>query len=124
MFRLRPLGDTRSRKRQLRLGAVASAPKKPRPVDYAPDGSWPDGPLAPDAPPEAHLAAALARRLKKEIGCRPLRRIAARAGVSAPTISHIVNGKTWPDLRTLARLEVALGKRLWGKEHRDAAGGG
>ena len=106
------------------LRCVATPQKKPRPVDYAADGSWADGPLVPDAPPEAHLAAALARRLKKAIRGRSLRRMADKSGVSAPTISHIINGKTWPDLRTLSRLEVAVGARLWGKEHRDAAKGG
>ena len=28
------------------------------------------------------------------------------------------NGTTWPDLRTIAKLEVALNTRLWGNEHR------
>ena len=106
------------------LRGVATPPKKPRPADYATGGSWPDGPLVLDAPPEAHLAAALARRLKKAIRGRPLRRIAALSGVSAPTISHIINGKTWPDLRTLSRLEVAVGAPLWGNEHRNASKGG
>lgn len=121
MFRSGSSADPQSWDRQLCSVGVATPPKKPRPVDYAADENWPDGPLVPDAPPEAHLAAALATRLRDKIRGRPLRRIAALSGVSAPTISHIINGKTWPDLRTLSRLEVAVGAPLWGKEHRDAA---
>ena len=29
-------------------------------------------------------------------------------------ISPIINRKTWPDLRTLSRLEVAQGAQFWG----------
>ena len=55
---------------------------------------------------------------------RPAVHRTARSGVSVPTISHIINGKTWPGLRTLSRLEVAVGARLWGKEHRTPELGG
>ena len=32
--------------------------------------------------------------------------------------SNILNGTTWPDLRTIAKLETALNASLWGNEHR------
>ena len=42
-------------------------------------------------------------------------------GLSRQTINNILLGKTWPDIRTVARLEVALEQRLWGREHLHAA---
>ena len=92
-----------------------------RPAAYAEPGRWPDGPLKSNAPPEAHLAAALAIRLREALGTRPLEPFAGRCGISSQTIRNALQGNAWPDLRTIARLEVALGKRLWGKEHREAA---
>ena len=44
--------------------------------------------------------------------------IAVLDGLSPQTILNIRNGKSWPDLRTIARLESVLRTRLWGMEHR------
>ena len=82
---------------------------------------WPDGPLLPDAPDEAYLAAALAIRLRKHMRGRTLDTMAELTGLGRQTIDNILLGVGWPDIRTVARLEVALKKRLWGREHRDAA---
>ncbi len=86
-----------------------------------PAGEWPDGTLLPRAPEEAHLAAALAVRLRKHMAGRTLETLAEKTGLGRQTINNILLGKGWPDIRTIARLEVALEKRLWGKEHLDAA---
>lgn len=34
-------------------------------------------------------------------------------GVDFTTIAAILNGEVWPDLMTIARLEVGLAKDLW-----------
>ena len=47
--------------------------------------------------------------------------MAEKTGLGRQTINNILLGKGWPDIRTVARLEVALGKRLWGPEHSDEA---
>ena len=65
-----------------------------------------------------YLAAALAIRLDHKIGGESIRYIAKKAGLSPQTVLNILNGKTWPDLRTIAKLEIALNTRLWGNEHR------
>ena len=52
---------------------------------------------------------------------RTLDKMAELSGLGRQTIDNILIGKGWPDIRTVARLEVALKKRLWGKEHRSAA---
>ena len=89
------------------------------PVTYlAKNGSFPDGPFRPKTPPEVYLAAALARRLKTDIRYNSIRSVAKKADLSPQTILNILNGKSWPDLRIIAKLENAFNSRLWGYEHR------
>ncbi len=88
-----------------------------QPRAYVPEGSWPDSELPADAPREARLALAIARRLQAAIGDRSLRTVAGISGVSASTLSNLVTGRTWGDVVTLARLEAALNVSLWGDEH-------
>lgn len=44
---------------------------------------------------------------------KTLETLAKETGLGRQTINNILIGKGWPDIRTVARLEVALGKRLW-----------
>ena len=91
------------------------------PRDYlAEGGSWPQGPLIADAPPEALLAQAVARRLRdiKEHTDESIRSIARTADISPQAVLNILNGATWGDLPTIARLETTLDTTLWGREHR------
>ena len=89
------------------------------PITYlAKNGSFPHGPFRPETPPEVYLAAALARRLKMGIWRNSIRYVAKKADISPQTIINILNGKSWPDLRTIAKLENAFNSRLWGYEHR------
>ena len=77
------------------------------------------GPFRADGtPPEAFLAAALAGRLGTKSVDESIRYVAKKADLSPQTILNILNGKTWPDLRTIAKLENAFNSRLWGYEHR------
>ena len=80
--------------------------------------SFPHGIFRKDTPPEVYLAAGVATRLKNKIGKESIRYVAKRAGLSPQTIINILNGTTWADLRTIAKLETALHTRLWGNEHR------
>ena len=83
------------------------------------DGNFPDGPFRPEAPPEVYLAAALANRLKAATRGESIRYIAKLSDLSPQTILNIQNGTSWPDLRTIARLETVFDYRLWGYEHRN-----
>ena len=87
--------------------------------DFARDRPFPYGEFREGSPPEVFLAAALARRLKEKIGDESIRYIAKKADLSPQTILNILNGKSWPDLRTIAKLENALNSQLWGSEHRE-----
>ncbi|MDE0132304.1 MAG: helix-turn-helix transcriptional regulator [bacterium] len=93
-------------------------PRK-HPVTYvAPKGKFPQGPYRSETPPEVFLAAGLARRLKDRIEKDSIRHFAHKANLSPQTLVNILRGETWPDLLTIARLEHALERKLWGNEHR------
>ncbi len=93
--------------------------RRARPVTYlTTNGQFPRGRYRWDTPHEVLLAAGLAIRLNTRIGDRSIRYIAKLADLSPQTILNILNGTTWPDLLTIARLENALNIKLWGNEHR------
>ena len=69
-------------------------------------------------PPEALLARAISRRLHNALGGRTAREIAELAGLSHQTVINVLDGATWWDAITIARLERALDTQLWGEEHR------
>ena len=68
-----------------------------------------------------HLATAVDLQLRKHMADNTLETLAKETGLGRQTIDNILLGVGWPDIRTVARPEVALKKRLWGKEHLDAA---
>lgn len=90
------------------------------PSDYlAEDGAWLDGDLVSNAPPEARLAQAVARRLEAQIvrlGLS-LRDAQHATGASVSALSNILHGHSWGDLPTIARIERGLDIALWGHEH-------
>jgi len=84
------------------------------------NGVWPDGPFKEDAPPEAHLLAAIAGRVQRIADERgvALKTIADQAGLSVHAVQNLVGGRTWANARSVARIECALGAQLWKNEHR------
>jgi hypothetical protein len=82
-------------------------------------GSWPDGPLTPDAPPYAKVTAAIVYRYRRAAGSRSLRSVAAAAGIDPTSLSRTLSGETVPDVHTVAVLEEALGVPLWPEYPRD-----
>ena len=92
---------------------------EPNPRSYLADGAqWPGGPLLATSPPEALLARAISKRLHEALKGRTARQIAELAGLSHQTVINVLNGATWWDTITIARLERALNIDLWGEEHR------
>jgi transcriptional regulator with XRE-family HTH domain len=84
---------------------------RPSPAELAP--GWPDV-RTQDAAGEA--ARQFARRLREAIDAAEggsVRKVARAAGLSHATLLAILNGVTWADLYTVAKLEVALGRSLW-----------
>lgn len=92
-----------------------------------PGEAWLGVGLRPDAPPEALLVHDIAKRLKKNVDTklnksRTLNSIEDLAeeidGISHQTIRNIIQGRTWPDLSTIARLERYFNRKLWGNAHK------
>ena len=92
------------------------------PVAYVASGVWPDADMKPDAPPSAAAAQHLARALAAAMAetATGQRALAVASGVAHTTIGRILVGTVLCDIGSLARLEHALGRRLW-PEHPDAA---
>lgn len=72
--------------------------------------AWPD---APCFDPDAETARLLAANLRKAMACQSARSVAASAGVDEKTIRKVLAGASWPELRTIARLERSLGVQLY-----------
>ena len=100
------------------LGLVPKRQLAPVPRDYLASGAWPEGQLKRGAPAEARLLAGIAQRLAEAMEGTTLRTVSKNADVSLGAISNLLNGKTWCDVVTVARLERALEVSLWGTEHR------
>jgi hypothetical protein len=96
---------------------IRKSPRRP-PVEYLASGAWPNGQIHAKAPAETHLAQAMAGRLRIAIGERSVRQVAIEAELSPQTVANLVQGISWGDMVTIARLERVLGVTLWGDEHR------
>jgi hypothetical protein len=83
-----------------------SARAKPR--DLVP--TWPEGPATD---PVAEVARRFALKLREAIGADSVRAVAARADLHHSTLLSILDGRTWPDLETIAKIERGLGADLW-----------
>ena len=90
----------------------------PRPLRSTPRElvpSWPDGPAA-DAVGE--IARRFAANVRDAIGARSIRKAAESIGVHHATLLAILDGRTWPDLETIAKIELGLGTEIWPRRHR------
>ncbi|WSY48614.1 helix-turn-helix transcriptional regulator (plasmid) [Embleya sp. NBC_00888] len=89
--------------------------RPPREYELPGSGTWPDVQLVPDAPVSAHYGREVARRLHTILRDRHLKEtsVAARAGLSHPTLGRILAGTTSVTVATLARLEMELETDLY-----------
>lgn len=83
------------------------------PREYLAAGDWPDGRLKTNAPVAAHYALEVSRRLREATDGRPLAAVAEEAAIARSTLYDLLQGRTWADLQSLAKLESVLGRRLW-----------
>lgn len=102
-----------------RIWEARGVPRKPgslgRPADHFVGGRFPDGRLRASAPAGAaemaHVARALRGRLEElEL---PIAVLAQNCGVDRTTIHDLLAGRSFIDVVTLARIETAVGARLW-----------
>lgn len=77
------------------------------------EGDWPQAALADHH--GARVAQYLAARLAEAMGRQKMsaKRLGVISGVNRQTIANVLAGAVWPDLITIANLELALQRRLW-----------
>ena len=92
------------------------------PREYvAEGGKWPQGPLVDNTPQEVLLAQGIAcaiLRYSNKPKKRSRREVARKANIGYQTLYNFLDGKTWPNIVTIARLEMFFNRRLFGNEHR------
>ena len=102
-------------------------PRRPKfgqleqPYDYAVKREeWPRGPLRDNAPKEARLAQGIAEKILDQIDKNNTtpHAVAMRLGIGRQTLYNVLDGKSWPNFITVARLEIHFNRRLWGAEHK------
>lgn len=71
---------------------------------------WPDH---PSTDPAGEAARRFALNLKAAIGDRAVREVSRAAGLDEGTIRKILRGESWPDLRTIWKLESSLDAQLY-----------
>lgn len=71
---------------------------------------WPD---VESQDPIGEVARQFAINLRTAMGARTLRDVAKLTDVDHTTIQAILQGRSWPDLYTMAKLEFGLGVDLW-----------
>ncbi|MFI6940379.1 multiprotein-bridging factor 1 family protein [Streptomyces sp. NPDC050418] len=84
-----------------------------KPYLYVVRGQWPYAVMEPDI--AAQVAQAVGRSLLEAMTRQELsaNTLAKKSRVNRQVIAHVLAGKAWPDLMTVARLENALGVMLW-----------
>lgn len=73
---------------------------------------WPD---QPSTDPVGEAARRFALNLKAAIGDRAVREVARGAGIDEGTIRKVLLGESWPDLRTIWKLESSLETQLYSR---------
>ena len=84
----------------------------PGPRDQVEDRDWTTAETDDPAVRSAQRLAANLAQAMQDQGLT-LEALAVTAGVSAATISNTRNGRSWPSVLVVARLEDALGTALW-----------
>ncbi|PWB97818.1 helix-turn-helix domain-containing protein [Salinibacterium hongtaonis] len=84
-----------------------------RPARLTPRELIPGWPDVESIEPIGEVARLFALNLRGAIGSKSLREAAAATGVDHSTILAILQGRAWPDLFTLAKLEHGLQADLW-----------
>jgi len=81
------------------------------PRDYV-SGEWPYGLPVADAPRALQHARAISLRLVEALEGRNVSEVAQQADLARSTLYDLAQGRTWPDLISLGKLEDALGVPL------------
>lgn len=83
------------------------------PCGYVQVGPWPRAILTDHHGAKVAQALALALATGLEDRGWSVAELSRRSGVSRLTIANVLAGRVWPDLLTVASLELALERDLW-----------
>lgn len=85
-------------------------PRTPRKRPNELTTGWPS---VGSSTPAGEAARLFAIGLRDAIGEQSVRALGRESGVAPGTIRGIIEGRTWPDLETIAKLETTLGAPLF-----------
>jgi len=71
---------------------------------------WPD---IASIDPLSEVARQFAENLREQMGDKSLRACAQQCGISHVTLMRILDGTVWPDMFTIAKLELGFDADLW-----------
>ncbi|NHC21859.1 XRE family transcriptional regulator [Nocardioides sp. IC4_145] len=77
------------------------------------EGTWPDGEIDPDAPAAVPYAVHVSKTLGEALAGRNKSEVALAAEIERSTLYDLLAGNKWPELFTIAKLELELGVSLW-----------
>lgn len=89
----------------------------PRPRRSLPREASLDWPTEPCGDPVAETVRLLAVRTLQVMAGRSQQDVADACGIDRSAVSDLLAGRSWPDVQTLARLELGLGEQLWPGSH-------
>ena len=72
--------------------------------------AWPDGPAGTAV---GEVARVFAGNLRRAMGEKSIRAVASACGMNHATLIGILEGRAWPDMETIAKLEHGLDAALW-----------
>lgn len=102
--------QARSRCRLALLVYAGSMPREVRPKPRDLTSSWPDTQADTGV---GEVARRFALNLVAAIGNQSVRAAARDIGLNHVTLLGILDGRTWPDLETIAKIERGLKADLW-----------
>jgi hypothetical protein len=87
---------------------MAKKERRETPLELSPD--WPNEPSPDHAGETARL---ITLGLLEAMNGRSIRSVAKAAELNEGTLRRLISGQSWPDVRTIARLERALDVKIY-----------
>lgn len=88
----------------------------PRPARRTPRELSPGWPETPSADAVGEVARRFAVNLRAAIDGRSIRAVADQLQLNHTTLLAILDGRTWPDLETIAKIELGLGTAVYPRD--------
>ncbi|MEZ0579296.1 hypothetical protein [Nocardioides sp. MH1] len=83
------------------------------PCRWLASGTWPDGEFQQDSPDAVAYAVEIARALEAALEGKNKSAVASHARIERTVLYRILQGTSWPDTLSIAKLELALDTSLW-----------